>query len=65
MNNIGFGIFCFGERYYYKGALEKIKEILKKYNFTETLKCYKLGQIVPICSNFIATLKLSFLVLYT
>jgi hypothetical protein len=29
MNNIGFGIFCFGEDYYYKGAKEKIKELLK------------------------------------
>lgn len=28
MNNIGFGIFCFGENYYYKGAIEKIKKII-------------------------------------
>ena len=28
MNNIGFGIFCFGEEYYYKGTKEKIKELL-------------------------------------
>lgn len=27
-NNIGFGIFCFGEDYYYKGAREKIIKIL-------------------------------------
>jgi hypothetical protein len=26
-NNIGFGIFCFGDDYYYKGAFEKLKEI--------------------------------------
>lgn len=28
MNNIGFGIFCFGEEYYYKGTVEKINKIL-------------------------------------
>lgn len=29
MNNIGFGIFCFGEEYYYKGTVEKINRILE------------------------------------
>lgn len=29
MNNIGFGIFCFGEDYYYRGTKEKIKELSK------------------------------------
>jgi hypothetical protein len=29
MNNIGFGIFCFGEEYYYKGTVEKINKILE------------------------------------
>lgn len=28
MNNIGFGIFCFGSELYYKGSVEKIKNIL-------------------------------------
>ena len=28
MNNIGFGIFCFGAEHYYKGSVEKIKRIL-------------------------------------
>lgn len=28
MNNIGFGIFCFGEEYYYKGSINKINRIL-------------------------------------
>ena len=28
MNNIGFGIFCFGQDYYFKGTKEKIKELL-------------------------------------
>jgi hypothetical protein len=28
MNNIGFGIFCFGEDYYYRGTKEKIKQLL-------------------------------------
>ena len=32
MNQIGFGIFCFGENYYYKGTEEKIKNILEKTN---------------------------------
>ena len=30
MNNIGFGIFCFGEEYYYKGTIDKINSILDK-----------------------------------
>lgn len=37
MNNIGFGIFCFGEDYYFKGAYEKIKNILN-----EGYHCYVL-----------------------
>ena len=37
MNNIGFGIFCFGEEYYFKGAIEKIKHIL-----SEGYHCYVL-----------------------
>ena len=28
MNNIGFGIFCFGEDFYFKGTVEKINNIL-------------------------------------
>jgi hypothetical protein len=40
MNNIGFGIFCFGEEYYFKGALDKIKHILDEgyhcYILTDT-----------------------------
>jgi hypothetical protein len=28
MNNIGIGIFCFGEEYYYRGTIEKINNIL-------------------------------------
>lgn len=30
MNNIGFGIFCFGKNYYYRGTFEKIDKILEK-----------------------------------
>ena len=37
MNNIGFGIFCFGEEYYFKGAFEKINNILN-----EGYHCYVL-----------------------
>jgi hypothetical protein len=40
MNNIGFGIFCFGEEYYFKGAIEKVKHILNEgyhcYILTDT-----------------------------
>ena len=40
MNNIGFGIFCFGEEYYFKGTVEKIKHILNEgyhcYILTDT-----------------------------
>lgn len=32
MTNFAFGIFCFGETYYYKGAEEKIKNILERTN---------------------------------
>ncbi len=39
MNNIGFGIFCFGEEYYYKGTYEKIKYILN-----EGYHCYVLTE---------------------
>lgn len=37
MNNIGFGIFCFGEEFYFKGTIHKINEILK-----EGYHCYVL-----------------------
>jgi hypothetical protein len=37
MNNIGFGIFCFGEEYYFKGTIEKVKNIL-----SEGYHCYVL-----------------------
>lgn len=30
MNNIGFGIMCFGDDYYFTGAKEKMNEILKE-----------------------------------
>lgn len=40
MNNIGFGIFCFGEDYYYKGTYDKIRHILDEgyhcYILTDT-----------------------------
>ena len=39
MNNIGFGFFCFGESYYYKGAGDKIKQIIKR-----GYKCYILTE---------------------
>ena len=28
MNKIGFGIFCFGDEFYFNGTLDKIKDIL-------------------------------------
>lgn len=36
MNDIGFGILCFGDKGYFKGAKEKEKEI-RKYGFTTTI----------------------------
>lgn len=30
MNNIGFGIFCFGEEYYFRGTFDKIRNILNE-----------------------------------
>lgn len=40
MNNIGFGIFCFGEEYYYNGTFDKIRNILNEgyhcYILTDT-----------------------------
>lgn len=40
MNNIGFGIFCFGEDYYFKGTYDKINHILNNgyhcYILTDT-----------------------------
>lgn len=42
MNNIGFGIFCFGQEYYYDGAFDKIENILNNgyhcYVLTDTPK---------------------------
>lgn len=39
MNNIGFGIFCFGEDFYYKGTRDKINYILD-----EGFSCYILTE---------------------
>mgnify|MGYP000129374598 FL=1 len=40
MNNIGFGIFCFGEEYYFNGTFDKIRNILNEgyhcYILTDT-----------------------------
>lgn len=40
MNDIGFGIMCFGDKYYYEGALEKQKEIMEA-----GYRCYILTDI--------------------
>jgi len=39
MNNIGFGFFCFGEDYYYKGTIDKLKKIINS-----GFKCYVLTE---------------------
>ena len=39
MNNIGIGIFCFGEDYYYKGTIDKINHFL-----AEGFHCYILTE---------------------
>lgn len=45
MNNIGFGIFCFGDEKYFKGTHEKIKQILNHgyhcYIFTDNLNNFQ------------------------
>jgi hypothetical protein len=45
MNNIGFGIFCFGENYYYRGTFEKIDKILEEgypvYILTESSEIFE------------------------
>lgn len=37
MNNIGYGIFCFGEEYYYKGTIDKVNKLL-----ANDIHCYVL-----------------------
>jgi hypothetical protein len=39
MNNIGIGIFCFGEEYYYKGTIDKLNHFL-----AEGFHCYVLTE---------------------
>ena len=39
MNDIGVGIFCFGEDYYYKGAIEKINRFIG-----DDIHCYILTE---------------------
>ena len=49
--DIGFGIFCFGEDYYYKGAIEKLKEILD-YGYI----CYVLTEKPELFRNISSSL---------
>ena len=45
MNDIGFGIFCFGKNYYYRGTFEKIDKILEEgypiYVLTESPEIFE------------------------
>ena len=45
MNNIGYGFFCFGEEYFYKGTIEKVNRILDEgfecYVLTENIEYFK------------------------
>lgn len=43
MSKIGFGIFCFGQNYYYRGTFEKIDKILEK-----GFDCYVLTELPQI-----------------
>lgn len=56
MNDIGYGFFCFGEQYYFKGVLEKIKEILK-----HNTDCYILtdnpGYFTSVSSEYLYVFK--------
>lgn len=51
MNNIGFGIFCFGEEYYYKGTVDKINNILEHgfdcYILTEDIEYFTKRYTTP------------------
>jgi hypothetical protein len=57
MNNIGFGFFCFGEEYYYKGTVEKINKILENgfhcYILTEDPEYFE----KKYTSSFVHTIK--------
>ena len=53
MNNIGFGIFCFGEEYYYKGTIEKIKKILN-----EGFHCYVLTENPDYINRYFSSMYL-------
>ncbi len=52
MNNIGFGIFCFGEEYYYKGTYDKINHILNEgyhcYVLTDTPENFTSKYTYPV-----------------
>lgn len=52
MNNIGFGIFCFGEEYYYKGTYDKINHILNEgyhcYILTDTPENFTSKYTYPV-----------------
>lgn len=59
-NNIGFGIFCFGNEYYYKGAYEKLNELNRRgyigYILTENPKYFNnlkfTNNIIPYYRTF-------------
>jgi hypothetical protein len=52
MNNIGFGLFCFGEEYYYKGTYDKINHILNEgyhcYVLTDTPENFTSKYTYPV-----------------
>lgn len=57
MNNIGFGIFCFGEDYYYTGTVEKINKLLDQgfhcYILTENPEFFT----IKYSNTFLHTIK--------
>ena len=52
MNNIGFGIFCFGEDFYYRGTVEKIEKITSSgyncYVLTEAPSFFDINHYSPL-----------------
>lgn len=50
MNNVGFGIFCFGEEYYFEGCKSKIKKILE-----EGYICYVLTDNIEYFEKYYST----------
>jgi len=50
MNNIAFGIFCFGDHYYFEGSIHKIKRLLE-----DGYSCYVLTDNIEYFNKYYST----------